>query len=81
MYRKEIYYSWEGEPARRITLSESLVEGEWNVYIEDRDDRTHDYETTDIGIFPSRDAAELSLEERCDILEGQGFVRTRIVVD
>lgn len=72
---REIYYAWDGKPAHRLTFSEGLGENEWNVYVEEYNEETCDYEITDVGVFPSRNAAELSLEEQCDILEGQGFVR------
>lgn len=80
MNHLEYFCSYEGEPARRLTLAEGLGVDEWNVYIEDWNEEMHDYEEVDVGLFPTFDEAYKSLEERCDVLEGQGFVLKRIVV-
>ena len=80
MKRIEYTFSWEGEPARRLTLAEGLGVDEWNVYVEDWNEETHDYEEVDVGLFPTFNEAYKSLEERCNVLEGQGFVLKRIVV-
>ena len=80
MNHLEYFCSYEGEPARRLTLAEGLGVDERNVYIEDWNEETHDYEEVDVGLFPTFDEAYKSIEERCDVLEGQGFVLKRMVV-
>lgn len=74
------FCSYEGEPARLLTISEGLGENEWNVYVEEWNEETHDYEEVDVGLFPTFNEAYKSIEERCDVLEVQGFVLKRMVV-
>ena len=75
LYRTEYHFSWEGEPALRLTLEEGLGENEWNVYKEDWNEETREYEETDVAFFESLDEAQKFFEEQCDLLEGKGFNR------
>lgn len=70
----EATFLCEGKAARRLTLEEGLGDEEWNVYIEEPNAETNDFEQIDIGSFDSYDEAEKSFEEQCELLEEQGFV-------